>query len=161
MKVIFLDIDGVLNANSCDAACQSAGYIDESKVRMLSDIIQKTNSVVVLHSGWRFLLNESLEPVGQEAENLLSLLEKYKIKLYDRTPDFSTEEIKKTEKFSLVKAAEILSWLNAHKEVDNYLVLDDLDLHNAIIAKHQIRTNSADGLTQDDVSCAIKVLNLH
>ena len=46
------------------------------------------------------------------------------------TPDLTTEEIRRTKKFSLVKAEEILLWLKLHDDITEWVVLDDLDLHN-------------------------------
>lgn len=70
----------------------------------------------------------------------------------------STEEIKRTRKFSLVKASEILAWVKAHPDVSNWLVLDNFDLHSEEIEKHQIKTNQETGLTQADVEQAIRFL---
>lgn len=162
MKVVFLDIDGVLNSDLWNAIHQTDIYngrlIDEDKVKLLSMIIINTGAMIVLHSGWRFWLNKNLQPIRKEADYLLSILNKYKINLYDITPDLSTEEIKKSKKFSLIKAKEIMMWLGEHKEVNAYVVLDDLDLHNVEISQYQIRTDSKVGLTEIDVRQAIRML---
>lgn len=160
MKVLFLDVDGVFNSNRRSLEISSGEYLDEEKVKLLSKIIRQTGAVVVLHSAWRFWFNEAMEPMRKEASDFSLLLGKYGIRLYDRTPDFSTEEIKKTRKFSLVKADEILSWLNSHSNVENYIVLDDLNLHNELLAQHQIQTDSVEGLTEENVSQAVQMLNL-
>ena len=164
MKVIFLDIDGVLNSNLCDEndllEISNGEYIDEDKVKLLSAVIQKTQAVVVLHSGWRFWLNDNLQSISKEADILLSLLKKYEIEIYDKTPDFSTAEIRKAKKFSMVKASEIMAWLKEHQEVKAYLVLDDLNLHCEKLSEYQIQTDPAVGLTEEDVEQAIKMLTL-
>ncbi|MDE6386208.1 MAG: hypothetical protein K2L82_00185 [Lachnospiraceae bacterium] len=67
------------------------------------------------------------------------------------TSDHAKEEIKRSKKFSLIKAEEILAWLDDHKEIERWVVIDDLDLHNAQVTKHQLRTHSQTGLTMDDV----------
>lgn len=72
-------------------------------------------------------------------------------------PDLTTEEIRKSNKFSLVKAQEILKWIELHKEVNQWIVLDDLDLHNSIVLEHQIQTNPEIGLTKEDVELAINI----
>ncbi len=113
----------------------------------------------MLHSGWRFCFGASLKPETREAVNLASLLAQYGIRIFDKTPDFSDEQIKKTKKFSLVKAKEILFWLGNHDGVENYIVLDDLDLHSKELARHQIRMASAKGLTEKDVLRAVEMLN--
>ena len=74
------------------------------------------------------------------------------------TPDLTTEEIRRTKKFSLVKAAEILAWLNDHPGVQHWLVLDDLDLHNNAVADHQVTPISSLGLTENDIPAAIRML---
>ena len=74
------------------------------------------------------------------------------------TPNHATEEIKRSRKFSLIKAEEILAWLDDHKYVRQWVVIDDLDLHNTEVAKHQLRTNPQTGLTINDVHEIEKML---
>lgn len=75
------------------------------------------------------------------------------------TPDLTTDEIRKTKKFSLVKANEILLWLKLHNNVTEWVVLDDLDLHNDQIKQHQVKTDQTIGLTLENVKQAIKILS--
>ena len=75
------------------------------------------------------------------------------------TPDLTTEEIRKTKKFSLVKADEILLWINLHNSVTEWVVLDDLDLHSAQISRHQVKTDQTIGLTLENVKQAVKILS--
>lgn len=77
------------------------------------------------------------------------------------TPDLTTEEIRRTKKFSLVKAQEILAWLKASEEVKDWVVLDDLDLHNEEIRRHQVRTDQTIGLTLADVAEAERILMIN
>ena len=74
------------------------------------------------------------------------------------TPDLTTEEIRRSKKFSLVKAEEILLWLKTNDDVAGWVVLDDLDLHNEQIGKHQVMPDQAIGLTLEDVEKAERVL---
>lgn len=46
-KVIFLDIDGVLNQDNCGAK------IEEQFVRRLAHIVEETGAEIVLSSSWR------------------------------------------------------------------------------------------------------------
>ncbi len=100
-----------------------------------------------------------MEPTRKESENLSRLLQQEGLVIAGMTPDFSTEEIRKSKKFSLVKASEILAWLAEHKEVDKWIVIDDIDLHNPEIEIHQIKTDSSIGLTTEDVQKAEKLLS--
>jgi hypothetical protein len=56
-KVIFLDIDGVLNSNFWNADHQreisDGKYIDTEKVRLLSKLVKKAEAEIILHSGCR------------------------------------------------------------------------------------------------------------
>ncbi len=162
-KIIFLDIDGVLNNNTWSQNHQGVIsddiLIDEKKVKLLYKIIKATGAGVVLHSGWKIWFNDMIQPTRKESQKLVEILGRCHITIFDITPDFSTEEIRKTRKFSLVKAKEILSWLHGHPEIRNWIVLDDLYLHDAEIEKHQIMTNQETGLVQEDVELAIAMLN--
>ncbi|GKU32273.1 HAD domain-containing protein [Clostridium folliculivorans] len=164
MKILFLDIDGVLNLtfwNSDNEREISEGkFIDSEKVLLLSKIIHETDAKIVLHSGWRFWFDDNMKPLRDEAIYFNEILKAHNLFIYDKTPDLTTEEIRKSKKFSLVKAREILLWLNKYDSVEEYLVLDDLDLNDKEIEVHQIKTDANVGLTKENVLEAIKLLNL-
>ena len=161
-RVIFLDIDGVLNSNFWNDSHQreisDGALIDGEKVKLLSMLVKNTNAKIVLHSGWKYWFDQDLKPLCPEAENLVMLFEREELFLQDVTPDHATEEIRRSKKFSLVKAGEILAWLAEHKDVESWIVIDDLDLHNAEIEMHQVKTDSNIGLTIEDVDKAEKML---
>lgn len=161
-NVLFLDIDGVLNSNFWNDTHQreiSDGVlVDEEKVRLLAGLVRSTNAEIILHSGWRFWYDGDGVPLREEARNLSKLLAKEGLKITGVTPDLTTEEIRRTRKFSLVKAEEILLWVSLHEDIGGWVVLDDLDLHNAEISKHQVKTDQTVGLTVEDVHRAEKLL---
>ena len=161
-RIIFLDIDGVLNSNFWNDSHQreisDGTLIDTEKVKLLSMLVKRTNAKIILHSGWKYWFDQDLKPLRLEAENLAMLLKREELLIGDITPDYSTEEIRKNKKFSLIKASEILAWLEEHEDVDSWIVIDDLDLHSREIEKHQIKTDPSIGLTIDDVYKAEKML---
>lgn len=161
-KVIFLDIDGVLNSNFWNTDHQreisDGKYIDTDKVKLLSELVKKSGASIILHSGWRFWFGSDLKPLRSEAAYLTSLLEKEGMAVAGMTPDLTTEEIRRTKKFSKVKADEILTWLKDHPETEKWVVLDDLELHNDDIAKCQVMIDPEQGLTESDVEKALGVL---
>ncbi len=56
MKVIFLDIDGVLNSIKFDRLRMRDGrsdFIDESRLPLLKQIVDSTGAVIVLSTTWR------------------------------------------------------------------------------------------------------------
>lgn len=63
MKVLFLDIDGVLNCH--DARPNGYCGIHPGKVRLLDQIVERTGCRIVLASAWRYLiLNGSMNLDG-------------------------------------------------------------------------------------------------
>ena len=161
-RVVFLDIDGVLNSNFWNENHQreisDGTFIDESKVKLLCKLIKDTDAQIILHSGWKYWFDSDLKPLRREAQNLRGLLEKEGLTIADVTPDHAADEVKKSKKFSLVKAGEILAWLGQHKDVDSWVVLDDLDLHSVEIEMHQVKTDRRIGLTIEDVEKAKRML---
>ena len=53
MKVIFLDIDGVLNCRSSKSRCGCYIGIDNDKVKRLRQIVEATGAEIVLCSSWK------------------------------------------------------------------------------------------------------------
>lgn len=162
MKVIFLDIDGVLNSNFWNDTHQreisDGTLIDEEKIILLGQLVRNTNAKVILHSGWKFWFDSNVKPLCREAERLINMLEKEGIYVNGVTPDHTTEEIRRNNKFSLVKASEILAWISQHNDIEKWIVIDDLDLHNKEIEKHQIFTDASIGLTAENVREAERLL---
>ncbi len=163
-KICFLDIDGVLNSrfwnDSHQREISEGKYIDRDKVKLLKDLVHNTDAKLVLHSGWRFWFDKKLDPLRAEATNLVQLLAEEDLTIYDMTPDLTTEEIRATKKFSLVKTDEILAWLKMHPDTSAWVVLDDLNLNHSVIASHQIRTNADVGLTLEDIKAAERILHI-
>lgn len=163
-KVIFLDIDGVLNSNIWNNNHQKeisdGTLIDAEKVNLLAGLVRETGARIILHSGWKYWFDENAKPLRKEAVRLQSMLVDEGLKIAGITPDHSTEEIRRTKRFSLIKAGEILAWLAEHEEVRRWVVIDDLDLHNEEVARHQVRTDAGVGLTSEDVRRAEELLGI-
>ena len=58
IKIVFLDVDGVLNSLNYtpvqDVKCVDDLYvIEEEKIKLLKEIIIKTNAKIVISSTWR------------------------------------------------------------------------------------------------------------
>lgn len=161
-KIVFLDIDGVLNSSFWNEAHQKeisdGTLIDEGKIKLLAQLIKRTNAEIILHSGWRFWFDSETTPLRPESEKLVNMLADEGLKISGMTPDLTTEEIRRTKKFSYVKADEILLWLELHHNVSGWVVLDDLALHNELVARHQVMPDPAAGLTLDNIAEAEKIL---
>lgn len=135
MKVIFLDIDGVLNTNS-------DREISDDKLKLLSELVSKTGADVVLSSSWRYGWNQSkLNQPGTRIYRLKQLLKNNGI------------VIKDTIGLDLTKHIQIKNYLNTNM-ISNYIVLDDepIDTYNLV------QTNGDVGLTQLDCQKASRLL---
>lgn len=111
MKVIFLDVDGVLNSDEyIDRAKKQEiqgieRHIDVEKIKLLKKAIDETGAKVVLSSSWRFTKNE---------QYLKKLLEKYGIYLVGATPLIQCE-----------RGLEIKQWILDNQNVEDFIILDD------------------------------------
>ena len=130
--------------------------IDRTNVSILKNIIDKTGAVIVMSSAWRLWFDDNMMPKEGHSQFLYDMLREFEIMLFGKTPDFSTEEIRTNKTFSHVKAREIIAWLNEHKVVDKYVVIDDLDLKSEEINAHLVRTNGRVGITEDDARLVIE-----
>lgn len=139
MKVLFLDVDGVLN-------CAPNGGLDGEKLDRLANICQLTGAVVVISSSWR--------KYGDQLQRLLSSLVRRRIEVRGSTP--ITDRQERGLWVSNSREQEIQSWLSDHPEVTAFVILDD-DPMQAL--KHrQVLCQSDQGLTESKAFQAIKLL---
>lgn len=135
MKVIFLDIDGVLNTNSNKE-------ISNEKLKLLSELVSKTGAEVVLSSSWRYGWN-------QPEKN------KPGTRFYNLKQQFKDNDIviKETIGLDLTKSIQIKNYLSTNV-IDKYVVLDDepIDIVNLV------QTNGDVGLTQSDCQKVVLLL---
>lgn len=110
MKVLFLDIDGVVNKQeNFDRSKNPGPYPIDSYCAFLVGRIQlQTSCEVVLSSSWR----HHPEGVQNVSERVVQLL--------DKTP--TTHLYKYEDK---PRGHEIKMWLDKHPEVEKYAILDD------------------------------------
>lgn len=128
MKVIFLDIDGVLNTNdtfvNSDIETEKDILIDEFRVEYLRQIVEKTDAKIVLSSSmrWRFkkLGNEVIAVTSNFAPDFINLLNQYGLELYDVTPIIEHENGK-----YVFRQDEIKKWLSQNDDVESCVILDD------------------------------------
>jgi hypothetical protein len=105
MKIIFSDIDGVLNCSGTPNP-RKFPYIAEPKlVARLHTVLERAEAQIVLTSTWRY------DPAG------LFSAKHWGIPFIDITPDLPKEP----------RRNEILAWLRDHPGVTRFAVLDDED----------------------------------
>ena len=124
MKVLFLDVDGVLN-NEKTKERSPGGYIgiDERNLSILKEALdllnQKEQTIVVLSSSWRAGVDRNGNRLSnQDYEYLLERLKSKDIFLYDETPILPGW---------LVRGKEIKKWLCEHQDlpITGMVILDD------------------------------------
>ena len=103
-RVIFLDVDGVLNSNFWNDSHQreisDGKLVDEEKVKLLSMLVKRTNAKIILHSGWKYWFDKDLKPLRPEAENLVMLFEQEDLKT-DPSIELTIDDVYKAEKMLL------------------------------------------------------------
>lgn len=156
MRVVMLDIDGVLNSSAYllrpDVLDElEAGAIDPILVARLNRLVAATGAVVVVSSSWRY---------GRTVDRLREILESRGFigVVHDKIPDFS----KRTESGNLYaspeRGDEIRGWLDEHPEVTAFVVLD-YDSDMAAVRDRHIKTSShGGGLLDEHVDRAIAML---
>ena len=174
MKVIFLDIDGVLNCRTTqeviwrDNGKEGFHGVEDGKIKLLKKIVRKTGAVIVLHSSWRLNKDESvfhhysffddlddeefdLSPKKSIYKYLRKHLSANRLKIYDSTPFIGHWS----------RPKEIHVWLKAHSEVTNYVILDD-EKFSAFkdygLIDHVVFTSYDEGLTEAKANEAIDIL---
>jgi hypothetical protein len=167
MKILFLDIDGVLNTpfghdpeiaeklsnkplkGSVITELWSADDLFPKLVEKLNKIIEQTGALVVISSSWRRVYPPS---------NIAKMLEKqgFKGKVIGKTPVIFSSYGGPWKD----RGDEIKEWLDANDGVDSFVILDDIDFEG--IEKHFpkqfIRTDCDVGLTDDNVQKAVQIL---
>jgi hypothetical protein len=105
MRVIFLDIDGVLNCASTHNPRKLPYFVDRKLLKRFKRLVQRTKAKVVLSSTWRY------DPAG------LFSAKYWGIPFIGTTPDMPTKP----------RSAEIKAWLKQHPQVERFVVIDDED----------------------------------
>jgi hypothetical protein len=135
MRVIFVDIDGVLNYPKIWGKTGPAA-MDPRLVHMLAKVVEETEAKCVLSSTWR---------LGDGYEETLKCLEflgweNVREVFIGKTPVSGTS----------VRGIEIGEWLHENPEATSFVILDD-DNDMGNFMNHLVRTNPKTGLTEKDI----------
>lgn len=133
MKIIFLDIDGVLNCPATLERFQGTIAIDTNMVSSMKRIIRETGAKVVISSTWRM------------SKERLAEIEKHGIEFIDITPVLRS-----------IRGEEIASWLKSHPNVKKYAILDDDS--DFLPEQPLFQTSWEVGLTEEIANKVIKYL---
>ena len=134
-KVIFLDIDGVLNCQRTSNPRDLPYIVDDALLARLQQLLERTGASVVLSSTWRY------DPAG------IFSAKRYGIPFIDVIPDLPHQPRRK----------EISQWLHEHPEVIRYIVIDDED--DDLDRLPLFQPSSRTGLTEEIVAGAADYLD--
>lgn len=152
MKVIFLDIDGVLTApRSFSPFFQNNALpcgLAQKKIDLLRSIVQKTDAKLVLSSTWRIEFSTDMIPNSAIGQSLANVFASNDIPLCSRTNSQSISS----------RPYEIQGWLHTHPDVSSFIIIDDNDFGWGDLSSHWLSIKSATGLTQADAKKAIAML---
>lgn len=171
MRVIFLDMDGVLNSRRYttgpnfkppdwgeDGEGGNLGFgsaqIDPEAVALLNDLVERTGARIVLSSSWRHIWSW---------QEVAAMLEKRGLKdkewVIDQTPSAPSDN----------RGDEVAEWISLgreRREVDpdfdpltSYVILDDGDDFSTEQQAHFVQTDPRVGLTAADVQRAVGILS--
>lgn len=142
MKILFCDIDGVLNTYN------SEGYlnINKNRLRILRRIVEETGCRIVVSSTWRIL-----------PETRVRLMRKLKWKGMEVYGWTTTEQFMGEQK--QMRGHEIERWLDENPGVDRYCIIDDdgdmlpSQMNNFVLIDGRV------GLTDTYADVIIDILN--
>jgi hypothetical protein len=134
MRVIFLDIDGVLNCAGTKNPRKFPYVVDQGPLSIFQRLKQRTRALVVLSSTWR------CDPVGVLAAK------HYGVPFDELCPD--NPDCRRGE--------EIHEWLQAHPDVTRFAVIDD-DC-DGLDGLPLFQPSAQTGLTQQEADAVVEYL---
>jgi len=135
MKVVFLDIDGVLNCKRTPNPRKFPFIVDPVLLTRLNRLLELTDAKVVLASNWRY------DPAGMFSAR------HYGVPFIDTTPDLPNEP----------RCNPIVDWLRRHPDVERFIVIDDED--DELDDLPLLQPSRSTGITDDMVRGAADYLN--
>lgn len=150
MKIIFLDIDGVLN--STRSLIANGGYgsifdhdswkeLDPVAVKLISHVAKETGSDIVLSSSWRILANK---------KDIIAFQDFLGVSIIDVTPQSKDD----------TRGEEIKQWLeNCKEDIDAFCIVDD---DSDMLPEQEgnfVQTDERIGLTWQNCEDIMLVLN--
>lgn len=151
MKILFLDFDGVVST------FEKGWRLDEEKLSLLKEIIDKTNAKIVVSSSWKVgydNVDKFIETLGgrrksETIKNNGNMFQWFCNNIYDITDSNGSW-----------RGDEIQRWIDAHKEeIESYVILDDDSDMRENQLFNFVQTDSYEGITSREVKLCTKILN--
>lgn len=170
MKVVFLDIDGVLCTDRSFARKDKVPFppdfhipfrdgwdrLDDECIERLNRITDATGALIVISSTWRLCCN------GEEQfQYLIDYLHSQGVKarIIDRTPSHMTMS---NTRGRWGRGAEIVEWLEKTGPkfgIESFVIIDD-DADMGSVLDYLVQTPEPTGIGEEHVGRAIEILNV-
>ena len=151
MKIVFLDIDGVLNSAAYDRNKPTdGGNIDVTRLELLKALVDKTGARIVLTSSWREHWEKNPEDMDEKGVELAETFKKAGLEIYDKTPFIGYLE----------RSKEIRLWLEENGEVESFVIIDDFAFGWDELSCNFVQTNYriGRGLGEEHIERAVEIL---
>lgn len=118
MKIIFLDIDGVIKEDY-----SGAPFLDES-LSLLKSVVDRTGAKIVMSSTWKIKYKNFVENGYktdiEDIQRLYDVLTEHGLSIYDGTPLYRIEK-------TVRRPTEIKDYLCNTENVESFCIIDDRD----------------------------------
>ncbi len=142
VKVVFLDIDGVLNTERLRDR-YSPSEIDPGRVALLDDVCDRTGAAMVISSDWRLPENGGLDTTVMALRRA-----GLRAPILGGTPLKARVSPVGHDRSGLsAREREILAWLDEHPELESFAVLDDVAMRGSVLTPRSVLTTDRFGLT--------------
>ena len=164
-KILFLDIDGVLNTERQHDHCVEAGkaYVDNFgyafdpvAVVNLKKIVDETGADIVISSSWKFWGLSTMQKLWARRDLPGQVI--------DIAPNTVSDELLLSVDLNFMelpagKGSEIKEWLSDNgNQVTHYAILDDVPDMLPEQQSHFVQTDPRVGITEDDADKVISIL---
>ncbi len=164
-KILFLDIDGVLNTERQHDHCVEKGIapvdgfgyaFDPVAVANLKKIVDETGADIVISSSWKFWGLSTMQKLWARRDLPGQVI--------DITPNTVSDELLLSVDLSSMelpagKGSEIKEWLSDNgNPVSRYAILDDVPDMLPEQQSHFVQTDPRVGITEDDADKVISIL---
>jgi len=155
LKVLFLDIDGVLNSRAYDRKrdWNEQTDIDETRLPLIKEIVDSTGAKIVLSSTWRQHWDKDINRCDEDGVYINKTFAKFGLSIFDKTPDLGITALRRDE---------ISKWLEDTDEaIESFVIIDDYRYGWGDLSEHFVKTepNFRFGIEKEHVEKAIEILN--
>lgn len=156
IKVIFLDIDGVLNSYDWRLKNKEKNNeikcLDDRAIKILAEIVKTSGAKIVLSSSWR----------TKDADDVYMKILKSKFENLSITIFSETGYCRK----KYPRGWEIREWLKNNRKIYNivsFVIIDDdsqgISSHKKTLLPYYVKTSFKDGLKEKHIDKILHVLN--